>query len=199
MTKTTIIAFAEMIANVSLDADTINVYFSDILNEWGKNPSTPLVDVQQQDVTAGTATYSLPDAAVKLLHLFYEGTHLASNTESDLDALSPNWKSDTGDPREYTRDKIDEGSYRVYPIPTSSTGVQPAFTGEFFGEDYPPDSLAAIISERREEDIPDWFGVGVAFDINAREFLRPSNHQDVAFATVCKAVARITYQMAGIL
>lgn len=198
MTKAEIIALAENIGRVSIDADTIDVYFTDTLEEIGRFPKPPLVNVELQEVTSGTAEHAYPDDAVLPLHIFHGERHLSPETVANLEAYEDGWRALTGDPFAWTRDEKTTRTFELVPEPDSDSGDFAFIHGMPYGEDFPDDALTIIFSERRTTDIPDWIALYIALRILSREFTRPSDHQDTEFAVACDKVSQIFWRVAGL-
>ena len=98
MDKDGVIDLAEYIAQVSLDADTIDIYFMDVLEEIGRRFGTPLLDIELFEITNGTATYSMPADAVSIQALFHNDRMLSQGDLKDLEAYDDEWRTLSGDP-----------------------------------------------------------------------------------------------------
>lgn len=191
MNKSTIIQLVEDIARVTLDPDTIARYYDDALEDVCKFDRPPLVTSEMIEITAGTATYDYPTDAVKIVNAFYDSTQLLPCIISALDAYSDDWRDDSGDPWAFTRDETDKDTYTLYPNPQSSSGAFSFPNAAPMGEDFPDDTVVLIYSQRRDDDIPDWLVFVLVFDILAREFARPSDHQDAEFSDACRSASQL--------
>jgi len=62
----------------------------------------------------------------------------------------------------------------------------------------PDNSCALIYSVRRDTDIPDWLALHISLRMLAKEFDRPSDHQDKDFAQACVGVANVFSIIGGL-
>ena len=196
MTKAEIITLVEDIARVDIDADTVDRYYADVLEEIGKWMDAPLLNVEIVEITSGTASYGYPTDAVAIVALFHTDRHLSRTSLIELEGYSSTWRDDTGDPWAFTEDEQVKRTYRMYPEPDDTSGAM--FGWNLMGADMPSDAGVVVFSERREEDIPDWIGLYVVFEVLRRDFARPSGYQDKAFAGLCGGIAKATRQIGGL-
>lgn len=196
MTKAEVITLVEDIARVTVDGDTIDRYYADVLEEIGKWVNAPLLNVEIVEITSGTAAYGYPTNAVAIIALFHTDRHLSKTSLIELEGYSSTWRDDTGDPWAYTEDEQAKRTYLLYPEPDDTSGAM--FGWNLMGADMPSDAGVVVFSERREGDIPDWIGLYITFEILARDFAKPSEYQDKAFAELCGGVAQAARQIGGL-
>ena len=181
MTKTTI---ATLVGNLCHDLDDsteISTFHDDVMEEISKSPRSPFVDYDTISIVSGTSQYNFPSDAIRMLALFYKDAHLSPSTISDLEAYDKDWLTTTGDPWAFTPEDRSYRKYRLFPEPDESG-----------------DDNVALYTDKRDDSIEDWIALGMAHDILAKEFARPSDHQDVAYAAACDKMAKLIYQMAGL-
>jgi len=211
-TKFTKATLLTLIGTLCVDLDhstTLAVFYDDAIDELGRRPQPPFVEYGFQKVTAATATYdsnAIEDGAgntlstlLRILYLFHDDTLLYPENAVNIEAYSEDWEGDSGTPIAYTTDSLTQNAtdrlIQLYPNP-DTTGDTIAAVG--WGSTFPDDDLAYIFSENREADIEDYYALPLIFDILAREFAYPSDHQDFAYASTCRMLADFLYQLAGI-
>lgn len=193
MNKNEIKALAQIIARDLATDTTLDDYYNEVVQELGKELSPLLVEADLFTFTSGTAVYDYPLAAVELLNLFFTGYALPRVTEDTLDVYSKTWRSTFGTPSIWTTDRENSRKFRVYPNPdVTSTAIDP-LADQPLGDDFPANSGAVIYSDSRESGISDMLGLYITFRILYKEFIRPSDHQDVDWALVLKEVSEMFY------
>lgn len=198
MTKNEVLTLIQDIARDQAEDDTISKYYDEAIVELGKMPDPVLVERALFTVTAATATYAYPAGAIELLHVFRDTDPLLKTTKFNLEQRSKSWRGTSGTPVAYNLDQETAETFRLYPIPdTTSTALGVGAT-EPFGDDFPANTGAAIYSDSRETGISDMIGLYVAFRVLYKEFHRPSDHQDVEWAMLHKAIANAFFYM-GVL
>ena len=198
MNKTDIIQLVEDIANVPLDADTIDIYYDDVLDTLGRSSFAPLVDGKLFAITSGTAVYSAPSDKSQILDIFIGSRHLSSSTLFDLEAYDDSWRTLTGSPLFYVMDEQNNDDFQLVPSPTTSSGNFSFPNGLPLGTDFPSGAGYIFYSYRRDSDIPSFLGIYIALHILIREFTRPSDHQDFNFADACLKTTTIFEKALGI-
>lgn len=198
MTKDEIISLAEFIAKVSLDADTLDKYFYDILDEIGQVNSPPLVAAELFEITSGTATYTLPSDAIRALDIFIGDSHLSEVSAAALRAYSASWRALSDTPYFFTQEQVGKDEFMLIPNPDTSSGNFDFPNAAPMGEDFPSGAGTIFYSQSREEDIIEWIAVYIALKILVREFARPSNHQDLAFSEACDQAAQLFWRIGGL-
>ncbi len=197
MTKAEILALVASLAIQPLDADPLDVYFGESLEDMGKRSKPPLVGTQLFDVTAGTADYTLSSDAVRMLAVFIGGVQLSAATIGDLEAYSAVWRTLTGTPFAYTTEHVNARTFTLVPNPTVTSDALIPTHGAPYGEDFPANGGCQVFSQTRETDLPDWIALCLAIDILSREYARPSLHQDTAFSALCARVSDLLYRLGG--
>jgi hypothetical protein len=195
MLKNDVLTLIQDIARDQAEDDTISKYYDEAIVELGKLPDPVLVERELFTVTAATATYDYPAAAIELLHMFRDTDPLLKTTRLALEQRSKAWREDSGTPVSYNLDNETADTFRLYPIPdTTSTALGIGAT-EPFGDDFPANMGATIHSDSRETGISDMIGLYVAFRVLYKEFHRPSDHQDIEWAMLHKAIAQLLFYM----
>lgn len=195
MTKNEITALAQDIARDQGNDTTLSAYYDEVIEELGKIRNPPLVERDIFAFTDGTATYDYPAEAVEILHMFLEGYQLMEVDQYSLEAYDKTWRDDEATPKAWKRHSENARKLRIFPIPDTTSDALGIGATEPFGEDFPSNSAAVIYSDSRESGIPEWIGCYVAFQILYKEFIRPSDHQDIEWAVLLKEIAEVFYQM----
>ena len=203
MTKDEVLQVVRDIAVLTVNEDTIDQFYDDVLNEIGRGEKAPLVESSLVEVTFGVSSYTIPSNGVEIHSLF----HCINNADRDcrqlslasvyeLEAYDDGWVLESGDSFFYTREDKTSRTFQLSPTPDATSSGYQHFTGNPLGYDMPTNICLLIYSERRDTDIPDWFGVYVALRILAKEFNQVSDHQDLAFVASILQVAQ-TFAIIG--
>jgi hypothetical protein len=195
MTKNEIKTLIQDISRSEAEDATIDLYYDEVVEELGKLPDPPIVEVNLYPYTAATSTYDYPTDTIEPLHLFFTGYHLMRVSKHSLEAYEQTWRDDTGSPKAWKTEHENSRKIRIYPIPdTTSTDLAIGAT-EPLGEHFPANSGAIIASDSRESSISDMLGLYIAFRVLYKEFIRPSDHQDIEWAMLHKQIAQVFYHM----
>jgi hypothetical protein len=195
MTKNEIKTLIQDIARDQAEDDTIDDYYDEAVIELAQLLDPPIVEAELLAVTAGTATYEYPANAVELLQVFIGTNPILRTDKSSLESHSKSWRGDSGTSIAFKTDHEDEGKFRLYPNPdTTSTALGIGAT-EPLGDDFPANMGAVIYSDSRETGISDMLGLYITFRVLYKEFARPSNHQDMEWALLHKKIAQLFFYM----
>lgn len=107
MNKAQIIDLVEKIGRFTLDADVIDGYFTDVIEEIGKRLNAPLLAISLFRIRAGTSLYNLLPSATTLKILFHGERMLSRHARIDLDAYDSTWRALTGDPWAFLLDTVE--------------------------------------------------------------------------------------------
>ena len=173
-------------------SSTISTFFDDVIIELGflENPVFYAQDFVE--ITAGTATYSFPSGALKILHAFYGDRMLLESSEEELDAYSKTYRSDSGDPRAISYDLL-SNKFRLMPVPdASSTGG-----GNNLDDSFTSDWVWCLFAEERASAFTETYAISIALLALQKEFSYESKHQDIPFAENCEALAKLILNLLG--
>ena len=198
MTKNEVLTLVQDVARDQAEDDTISKYYDEAIVELGKMPEPVLVERALFEVSDGVSVYDYPTAAVELLHVFQGTNPLFKTTKAALESRSKAWRGDSGTPVAYRTDFDDAETFLLYPNPATDSTALALGATEPFGADFPANMGAAIYSDSRETGISDMIGLYVAFRVLYKEFHRPSDHQDIEWAMLHKAIANVFFYM-GVL
>lgn len=175
------LSMSEVWMNEIIESDYTR-YFTDALESFCQSPNCPLIASSSISIISGTAEYSYPSNCVRILGIFYRAAHLPYASRGELEAYDKEWKSLSGTPIVYTFEDTSTDEYRLVPTPneTGSHGT-------------------IIYTNSRTTDIMTTIGLPLALDMIARDFILPSDHQDVTFAQICKRFSELLRMIGGIL
>ncbi len=193
MTKNEITALVQDISRDLADASSISAYYDEIIEELGKREDPPIVERGLEIFASGTSSYTYPTTAIEILYAFHASYHLTHITQETLEAYNKDWRSDSGIPKAWKTEKENARTFRLYPNPNVTSSSLAVGATEPFGEHFPANSGALIYSDSRESSISDMIGLYVAFRVLYKEFVRPSDHQDVAWAMLHKQISDMFY------
>jgi hypothetical protein len=129
MSKGEILQFCKDYSGISLNDDTLTVYYDDTLNEIGFFNNPPLVDVEFFAIIAGTAEYEYPDRAVRHLDIFHDDKLLSPARLHDLEAYDMDWRTLSGTPAAYTFDEQNARTFKLIPNPDTTSDALIFLTG----------------------------------------------------------------------
>jgi hypothetical protein len=197
MTRDEIQDLAKSLALNLHETDTIDSFINDVFYELGLRTRPPFIQSKIKAITSGTSTYTFETDMLRVVYLIMFDELLSQASENDLEAYSKTWRTDTGDPLSFTQDIITARSYRLYPEPDFTSDPLIPINGQPWGEDFPDDSLVLIYSDNREDNIPSFYSLPIAFDTLFREFSYPSDHEDQEFSLICQDLSKLLYLFAG--
>lgn len=157
-----------------------------------------VVNLTIQNLTAGTAVYSLPEMAIRPIAFLSEKGQLDQVSRSQIEASKgSSWRDHRGStPEAVVREDESFRSYRVYPIPSQTSSAWIPVTGEPLGLDLPRDVLLVFHTERRE-DLPAEYDLLFALRIVALELATESEHADPKAAAVAEQLAKVVERLVG--
>lgn len=189
MARTDIIAFAQTLAAGLCDENQLDRYLTDCIRELGHS-TDHLSNLSLVTGVAAQSVYTAPDAAVRVLGIFYGQSELYAETYAGLgSAAGQDWRGVIGDPISYTTIDTNDRAVRLFPVPVRAGEAFVPLTG-LFGAAYPDYNVFFAHTEERTE-VPSYLELYLALAILAREFTRDSTHQDYAFAAAAKMLASI--------
>lgn len=137
---------------------------------------------------AGTATYTVSTSLRKLYALCFGGKELSHETLGALDSLGPTWRDAIGEPIAYTEQLQEDRTLRVYPAPDRASAGPISVVTEI--------DRFLVIGTTTMSAIPDYLRLPAALWVLAREYERESDHRDVPFAKLCRALAEKLFLLA---
>jgi len=141
--------------------------------------------------TAKTSTVNLPPALLNLITLIYDDTVLSDLELRELESLNPGWRNVTGKPISFTRQAENVKTVEVYPIPQITSPLIIPVHGLPTGQDYTPGNGIAIYAQQVADDCLPYLVLPISLYILEREYIRESDHMDVAFAIMCKEIGKL--------
>ncbi len=182
MTRTQIRNLADNLAHSKADSSTLEDSYNRLIEKLALT-SAPFLDDANYTPTDGTAEYSYPFTAIKLLAVFHGATQLPEATPKELEAYDKDWRAAAEDtPVVHTFSDRDARKVRLWPTPSTTTSNG----GKF------------IYALRRTSDIPVYLALMLAFHMLAEEFAYPSQWQDKAMAEACAEMAKLLKAFVGV-
>jgi hypothetical protein len=181
------------------DASMIAQYFNDVINELALKEACPNISTAPVNLVNGTSVYAFPAYAVLIRALCFAGTDADGNVYSqwdhllgeasieDIEAYSSAWRTAANNvPDFYTMEDQNPRYYKIHPTPSSAT----------------PWTLLAIYNSNEVNagvtTIPYWLVFPIFHEIIRREFARPSDHQDIDYASALEQLVKIFNEIARI-
>lgn len=175
MTEAELTTFVQLLAHGKGQATTLADYFDDSMAALAKT-SAPFCDNELFSPTDGTADYSYPASAIRILAVIHGDTQLPYATEQDLENYDGTWRATAateGTPIAWTTLEESARTVRLYPTPDTT-----AVNGGTF-----------LFAATRTTDLPEFCILPIAFDMLYQEFSYPSDHQDFEFAKLCNELS----------
>lgn len=139
-------------------------------------------------VTAGTATYTVSTSLRKLYALCFGGRELSHETLAALDSLGSTWRDEVGEPLAYIEQLQEDRTLRIYPAPDRASAGPNSVVTEI--------DRFLFIGTALMSTIPDYLRLPAALWVLAREYERESDHRDIPFAKLCRAMAEKLFLLA---
>jgi len=171
LSKTNIVDFAQVIANAQGSTVTMNIAYDEVMQNLAQRPDPPLLESTAFTISSGTASYTFPSAAIKIVGLFNESRQLRFTNRVELESYNREWRASSDDtPLAFFTEEDTLRSMRLFPSPsTGSTGTW----------------LMSVVPTA----VPEYMALYIAFMILEKEFAYLSDHQDKEFSTVCGQIA----------
>ena len=174
MAKANVVQLLELIgmdtAGDRVDVNTRDRYYSDVADSLAQ----VLIINLDIAIAAAEATITIPNDAVKLVGVFWDGTWLYSETLDWLETGDKDWRDVEGAPHSYTQENENDDTFTLFPKPDTAGTV-------------------TLLYSQRRDDLPAWLEFPMAFDILARELGRDSDHRDVDQSAAFKALGQFYY------
>ena len=190
--KTGVLALAQDLANQQAASTPLDQMYDDAMFDVAGQALFNVVEIMA--ATPGQAVYTRPGDTTDILAVFYDDTMLSLVTLRELETIRPDWRKWQGRPVAYLIEDQSNDEFRIFPNPVTTPDPLIPLHGAPFGLDYPRDTLAVMASQRRT-DLPDWMDVPLALAVVAREYSRPSPHQDKVFAGAARQLAALFLSM----
>ena len=182
MTRADILTLVSTLSLGRHDATEAATYIVEELERLSKEAEVIVDTDATENTVAGTAVYTYSAVMGRFVALFYSTRILPLTPVNHLESKA-SWQADSGTPLCYIREEEDSKTYRLYPKPSGAAALTKVFTR---------------ITDSDDNDVPDWLGLPIALSVCWREFVRPSNHQDVEWGMLCGQVAQYLYRLIGV-
>jgi hypothetical protein len=198
MTKLEVLQLVKDLTQQQADDVTIDGYFDQLLDDLGRTNADLMTEMESIPLVADQYEYTLPDRAICEHAIFFADRELRYTTVQQLEARSSSWRDHVGKPWAYTKDEQTARTFRLYPIPAASSSTSTSFNDIPLGMYLPSDALVIVYSSRDNTNIPSWLVLPIAYQIQAWEFARPSNHQSESLAALAQELSNLLFSMLGV-
>lgn len=182
-------ALYSLLSNNQADTTLFNGYYSYIMASariaMFHTTAVPVTFTKQQ------STVTLPSNLINLLTLIYDDTVLSDLTLREVESIRQGWRVSIGSPIAYTRQAENVKTVEVFPIPFETSPPIIPVHGLPTGRDYAPGNGICIYAEQRSGDCLPYLVLPIALLCLEREYVRASDHMDVAFGMMCGMVGRM--------
>jgi len=179
---------AASIAGPNADATAITRYYDDLIFELGR--VTEVATQASLIESTGAFRYTLPNAAIKLIAVFFDAKELYKLSMLELFADDPEWRFRHGPPFGYWIENEPIERFVVYPAPITFSG---SVSGGNLGSSFIRDAITAIYTEDRA-DMPEWLELAIAVEIASRELAMESNHKDLEASGLLRALSNVLFK-----
>lgn len=191
MSRATTITLANTLMDNLGDTTQLGQFYDDIVFELGRGLFPGVVSLTGAGFVAGvggTATYSFPSTAIRVLGVCYDANQLAEAGPAEADFFDVYWRRTRGRPVSFATADEDQRIVRLLPIPAhdGNTIVGTPFTWTT----WPSENLTFIYTENRADVHLDE-ELAIALEMCAREYSRDSNHHDMAAAQVARQLSKL--------
>ncbi len=199
MAKADVLALVDLLAGTRSDSESLatattrSAYYDEAVSEHGLIREGAM-DAEFVAVTNGTATYTFPTDAVRVLAWIFDATTLRPTNRRALEAYDSEWRTRRGTPQSFTMQDEDARTVRLVPVPDAAG--QAISTSTPFADVFPDGNLTAIYTDGGD-DHPVWDELWLALDVLSREFARDSDHIDTEFATAAGQLATVVRILVG--
>ena len=135
--------------------------------------------------TDGTATYTIPAAAGRVLAAFYDDQQLSLESAQGMERVLPAWRDEQGGVQALVVDGESDRTFRLWRTPEADSRDFSFIFGSPLGLDFPGYAVVIVHTDVRA-DQPAYLELPIAFFVLEREFLRESDHRDPDFAQACR-------------
>lgn len=198
MTKAEIITFIQDLTQSQADSVTLSGYFDQLLDDLGRIPNPPLIELEVIAAVLGTTEYTLPDNAICELAVFYDDRELSRTTAQQLEARSLSWRDHSGKPWAYIKDDSTARTIKLYPAISAAHFIATNTPGIPMGTGIPSNPITIIYASRANDKIPNYLALPITLQILSWEFARPSKHQSESFASLCQELSDLLFSLLGI-
>lgn len=196
MSKVDVLQLVQDLSQDQADAASIEKFYDDIVLELAQQ--NVLTQVTLLTAAANDTSFSNPANAVNTIAVFWDDRQLSKAKRQELEWRNMRWRDERGTPEAWVTEDETEKTFRLYPVPDyASKALAPIFGGPL-GKGYAENSVAVVHSEKRD-DVIEYLELPIALEIMHREFTRESAHRQTAFAGVCLEIAKVLYQMVGVI
>lgn len=180
MSRSDVITLVDDLALGVTNATEVGIFYDEVVRELGFTEL--LTSTEVKPMTVGQATVQFATDTIRSLELYTDRSgKLDRTTVNAVKAVYNNqWKSLSGTPIAYCQDQENDNTVRLVPAPDAPITI-------------------TIIRVDSRLDVPVWLELPIALEVLSREMSRESAYQDVKFAVACARLARLLFDMLGIM
>lgn len=184
-------SLVNLLSNNQADPTLFPELYDDAINSLNGGWHTTAVPVT---FTENATLVNLPPTLLNLLILIYDDQVLSRLGLREMESLRRGWRNVHGTPVAYTLESETAKTVEVFPTPlTTSPPIIPVH-GLPTGLDYQPGNGISIHVENRQNALP-ILTIPLALMVLSREYVRESDHRDMAFAALCQEAAMMLLKM----
>lgn len=179
MARADVLQLVSDLALSQSDATEVGVLYDEVVRELGFYEF--LTGTEQIAVSANAAAYKVATDTIRILEVIDSTVGRLDRVDgrSLRSVFGAGWRNKVGTPIAHTATEASSDTIQLVPIPQQ------------------PSTLTVIRTEART-DVPVWLELAIALEIVHREFLRESNHQDIAYAQTARDLANMLLAMLGL-
>lgn len=186
MAKADVLQLVADLTNSLANQTVASELYDDVVTEMGMKPNESMTGAGLIQVTAGTAQYSYPTTALRLLSLHYDTVALQPGDTNEAAVYDKQWRTTRGDPLTWVVERESRRTFTLVPVPQRTGATVGASTP--FSATFPEGNVTAIYTETRT-DVHPWEELYVAFIVTAQELARDSDHTDLQLSEALAKLA----------
>jgi len=179
MAKADVLQLVADLSNSLANQTVAGEFYDDVVLEMGMKPNESMVAASLVQVTGGTAQYSYPTSALRLLNVYFDTTVLQISDVNEAAAYDKQWRTTRGEPLAWLVENESRRTVTLVPVPKRTGSTVGASTP--FSATFPEGNLTTIYTETRT-DVHPWEELYVALVVLERELSRDSDHTDLQLA-----------------
>lgn len=186
MAKADVLQLVADLSDSLADQTACSSTYDDLVYQLALSKNESLTNASFVQSTAGTAQYSYPTTAIRILGVLFDTNHLEPSDVMEAQAYDAEWRANRGDPRVWLLEQESRRTFTLVPVPNmtgATVGVTTPFTG------FPEGNSLVLYNEFRA-NVHAWEELVMALEILVQEFSRDSDHTDAEFAKACAELSK---------
>lgn len=204
MPKADVLTLVRELSNGQADAGLCDRFYDEVVLDLGRLPllvTASIVSLNREDTpdsfpASPEDSYALPENAIEAIQFVWDDRTLGFASERELAQFSPIWRTMVGSPRAVYRGNVGSRRFRLVPLPDRPSDPFIFLFGMPMDRAYPQNSVVVFHTDNRQ-NVPPYLELPIAFFVLTREFVRDSDHRDLAFANQCAKTAQALLEMAS--